>query len=231
MTVGGALSLQHIACSGNSCCAAGAQGGPTPPEPSLMVVDAVSGTPLCTANGVVQCNAPAAGACVVTCSDNAPQPCDQPQPGTYTMTVTVQTAAYKQGSVKFPVSIGACGLSPSSSAIAATLRLSPKCATTVTHDNGLGQRWTDCTPSGTYNEDEAVISCSYYPDANPHACGIAVTCDADAAVPTVAACSMDFGVGAEGPCDCWSFQGPGAGHVRASSLGCACASASDPTWH
>ena len=29
----------------------------------------------------------------------------------------------------------------------------------VTHSNGLGQTWQDCTPLGTYNEEEALKAC------------------------------------------------------------------------
>jgi hypothetical protein len=226
----------HVGCSNNPCCGGGENPGfvINPPSPSLVVLDVVSGAPLCTASGVVQCNQPlpSSGLCTVTCTDDAPSPCDQSQAGTYTMTATVTAPGYSTGKVTFPVFIGACGLTPGGDGgVSATVHLHADCATTVTHENGVGQQWTDCTAPYTYSQAEATAACEVSSANDGYDCPQLVSCRNDAgATGQVAVCSSTIDSRSVQACDCWTFEGPGAGHVHVSDAGCSCASASDPSW-
>ena len=234
VAVAGALAFSHVACRDNPCCPSGggANSHVLGPQagPSLVVRDAVSGAPLCAASGVVQCSGGPTGACTVTCTlEGAPQPCDQQQAGTYNMSVVVAAPGYKSGRVTIPITLAACGvLEPGDSGASTTLTLVPQCMHTTMHANGLGQSWTDCTPAHTYDQAQASTACDYYPQSISSNCATAFACgggDGQAAVCTIQ--SDNSGV----PCACWTYQGPGTGHVRASNTDCECASTSDPAWY
>src|ERR1700722_1317978 len=109
LAAGGALGASHIACSHNHCCGDPHSGVDLPPMPWFVVRDAVTDAPLCNATGLVQCNSQPAGVCTVTCTDNAPSPCDQEQAGTYSMAASVAAPGYSSGQVTFPILIGSCG--------------------------------------------------------------------------------------------------------------------------
>lgn len=86
----------------------------------------------------------------------------------------------------------------------------------IVHSNGVGQTWQDCAPLGTYDGSEAMAACA----ASGGSCQPA-NCAGGALLAICAPSGSD--------CTCWTFYGPGAGHVRAG-VGCACALASDPVW-
>lgn len=51
----------------------------------------------------------------------------------------------------------------------------PDACTPVTHDNGVGQRWVDCVPLGTYNETEARKACVAF-TGDPRQCSPSQGC-------------------------------------------------------
>jgi hypothetical protein len=89
----------------------------------------------------------------------------------------------------------------------------------VTHSNGLGQAFYDCTPLGTRNMAEATSACIAYTGKasecvnNPPTCTTGSVCSSGAAM-----------------CACWRYMGPPAGHVTNPAPACACPSGMDPTW-
>ena len=91
--------------------------------------------------------------------------------------------------------------------------------TVVTHSNGLGQAFYDCTPLGTRSIEEATAACVAYTGSasqcvnNPPACTTGSVCSSGAAL-----------------CACWRYMGPPAGHVNNPAAACVCASGMDPTW-
>jgi hypothetical protein len=91
--------------------------------------------------------------------------------------------------------------------------------TVVTHSNGLGQAFYDCTPLGTRTIEEATAACIAYTGSasqcvnNPPACTTGSVCSSGAAL-----------------CACWRYMGPPAGHVNNPVAACVCASGMDPTW-
>ena len=229
LTASATLGGVHIACKSNPCCGGGNNEISTPPpQPFLVVLDAVSGMPMCSASGVVQCNAdPRPGVCTATCTDNAPSPCDQDQAGTYSMTATVTAPGYAPGQVTFPINIGACGSPPiEDGGVSATVHLAPNCSMTTTHDNGVGQTWTDCTPSRTYTLAESVAACDSFPGSSDYCFSSDCPDDAGPYGGEFAVCTQQ-----SSPCQCWTFQGNGAGHVHVSEGGCVCASDADPAWY
>ncbi len=91
--------------------------------------------------------------------------------------------------------------------------------TVVTHSNGLGQAFHDCTSLGTRNVAEATAACIAYTGTasqcvnNPPACATGSVCSSGATM-----------------CACWRYMGPTAGHVTNPAAACACPSGMDPTW-
>jgi iron complex outermembrane receptor protein len=89
----------------------------------------------------------------------------------------------------------------------------------VTHSNGLGQAFYDCTPLGTRTLAEATAACIAYAGSaggcvnNPPACMTGSVCSSGATM-----------------CACWRYMGPTAGHVTNPAAACACPSGMDPTW-
>ena len=112
-----------------------------------------------------------------------------------------------------------------------TLRLASSCLMPSTHDDGLGEGWTDCTPTGTDSLAEATLACEAHGSLSSF-CATLVTCEADGdGGVALAVCSGAYTEGATyGSCACWTFQGPGAGHVESSPTGCFCATDDDPAW-
>ena len=82
-----------------------------------------------------------------------------------------------------------------------------ECGPCLSHANGLGQNFFDCTPLGTHNAAQAMEACVAY-TGNSLQCREA-TCGA-ATTPVV--CSSE----AATSCACWGFVGAGEGHVKDS---------------
>lgn len=94
------------------------------------------------------------------------------------------------------------------------------------HDDGIGQKWTDCAPPGSASE--AMQACLHAAQANggdPSSC-VAVDCDD-------AGASFDVcgDVGAGQGCACWGYSGLGAGHVMSTGTSaCTCATGANWPW-
>ena len=76
----------------------------------------------------------------------------------------------------------------------------------VTHDDGIGQTWQDCTPAGTYTRGEAEAAC--------RANGGSPCVQNDCSGSGQAVCDID--PRSPGYCSCWVYVGPLAGHVNNS---------------
>lgn len=76
----------------------------------------------------------------------------------------------------------------------------------VTHDNGLGQHWTDCAPLGTYDVTEATKACK--------ASGASV-CLFGACNGAMVCNSANYGT-------CWVYSGLSAGYVGTVTIGGTC---------
>lgn len=87
------------------------------------------------------------------------------------------------------------------------------------HTNGLGQRFYDCSPLGTYNQSQAMAACVAY-TGNPAECALGICGTTDSAV---AAVNLP-------DCPVWVYSGGAVGHVRSSS-GCFCPNFLDPSWN
>ena len=93
--------------------------------------------------------------------------------------------------------------------------------TLVTHDNGLGQTWTDCAPLGTYNETQAMKACK--------ASG-ATRCTNEGCVPgNVAVIGIDT-VDAR-TVGIWGYGGPTSWSFVCSGANCSGCPTSGPTWN
>lgn len=79
--------------------------------------------------------------------------------------------------------------------------------TIVTHENGLGQTWQDCTPLGTHDEDQAMKAC---------AASGATSC-----VRTGGCNGAAITANRAGQCGVWGYEGEASGLVRGSSS-CVC---------
>jgi hypothetical protein len=90
----------------------------------------------------------------------------------------------------------------------------------VVHLNGLGQTYTDCTPLGTYNADEAAKACAA---ADAGAC----------AENTILCANAPMECTSGNPCLCWTYGGTTAGRARTSGAAaiCQCPLAGDPFWN
>jgi len=180
---------------------------------TVTVVDAETGATLCNAGGV-QCGygyVGTDGVCNVQCT--------RPPGGDYT--VSVSAPGYQPGKTTVAGVAGTCGHDGTDATV--TLRLTPACNQLVTHDNGLGQQWTDCVSPYTYNGAEAQLACA----AAGLTCAV-VTCSLGDGGSEQTWCSANAGTS---PCDCWSVAGsPAAGHVHVSGAGCDCPSSDDPSW-
>jgi hypothetical protein len=73
--------------------------------------------------------------------------------------------------------------------------------TPVTHSNGLGQHWTDCTPLGTYTIDEAMAACEAYGKGT---CVAGNGACSDTVTPAVYSPSTYYA---------WAYSGTDAGQV------------------
>lgn len=78
----------------------------------------------------------------------------------------------------------------------------------VTHDNGLGQTWQDCVPSGTYDTSQAKKACEAWCDTN----GCAGACF------TASFCGVEYMTGQSGSgvstvMTGWAWKAPHAGNV------------------
>jgi cysteine-rich repeat protein len=82
----------------------------------------------------------------------------------------------------------------------------------VTHSNGLGQTWTDCTALGTYTQTQATAACTA-------STGSASSCSILPCANSQVVCSST---------SCWAYSGTGQGHV--STSGQACPISADPSW-
>ncbi len=141
-------------------------------------------------------------------------------------TISILASGYAPKTVTVNVASSTCG---PPAITTATVRLSRACETLTSHDDGLGETWSDCTPAHTYSRVESTAACSSHGPALT--CTQTVTCPLGNGAPTGnAVCDTSPTSGEEVACDCWTFQGAGAGHVRASTSGCECASDSDPSW-
>jgi hypothetical protein len=188
---------------------------------TVTVLDS-AGMPMCSATLSSSCGQYLCGGCGVFCVSG---------PGNCTFTATAPGFGTASTTLDLPSSRCAQPTSPT-----ATLKLSPTCGTPQQHDagvDGVGRKWTDCTPSSTWNSDEATAACTVY--AGGFATGTPLQCQP-------AACSGDDAGAASAicygppestsePCTCWAYAGPAAGHVHHSRSGCPCASTSDPAWY
>jgi hypothetical protein len=105
------------------------------------------------------------------------------------------------------------------------------------HSNGLGQKFFDCVPLGTYNIAQADEAANV---AIAPAGGVLwnVTCGA---APNVASavCKSVTGSGTSGACSCWTYAGTGTTAATVglayttTTAGCGCpnAGAGNPTWN
>ena len=147
------------------------------------------------------------------------------RPGSNNLTATAP--GYRTSSTTVDLTADSCGLIDFVSNV--TMQITPSCSTPTTHDNGLGQQWSDCTSAGTYTALEATTACETYPGS--YFTCLPTTCNDDAGVSgQEAVCTSSNSPGITGPCDCWAFSGTGAGHVSISDAGCVCATNTDPSW-
>jgi hypothetical protein len=92
--------------------------------------------------------------------------------------------------------------------------------TGVTHQNGVGQTWTDFTTQGTYNATEATAAAQAYIAAKG---GMAsqVICGTDGAIQVLTGTQSVI----------WTFTGQYAGHVAVSTPAQEyCPGGGDPLW-
>jgi hypothetical protein len=209
-----------VGCQSTGSC----PGGGAPPA-ILTVVDAHSGATIADASAVARNGAFSEQ--LTLCGSNY---ClGSAKAGTYQITVTAP--GYEQGHASLDVSVDSCNVVDSTQHL--SVKLLPACASLVMHVNGAGQQWSDCTPEQTYNQTQASAACMNLPYQGALTCSSIQCPDPDGGV-SFAVCSdvrtnepTDSGP----PCDCWTYQGPGAGHVRISNSGCQCGVGTDPTWY
>lgn len=93
----------------------------------------------------------------------------------------------------------------------------------TTHDDGLGQTYTDCNPlysaNNPWTETAALEACDAF-TGDPMTCTTGWKCNGGG----YSVCSSGQAV-----CDCWAYSGPFAGHVNAAGK-CDCVQQSDPGW-
>ena len=147
-------------------------------------------------------------------------------PGSWVLDVTAP--GYQGAQTTVTLAGNSCGLVEQVSYLA--VQLNAACANPSTHDNGLGQQWTDCTSLHTYSQAEATAACESSSQSSVYTCPNAVSCDTDAGSQE-AVCSGTLGGAPIGPCDCWAYGGPAVGHVHVSDAGCVCAAETDPSWN
>ena len=101
--------------------------------------------------------------------------------------------------------------------------------TLVTHTDGVGQTWQDCSLLGIHNMTEALAACR----ANGGTQCVANNCGDSG---SYAICDVD--PHSPGYCSCWVYSGPLAGHVD-NTAGCttavqatqaSCGSTASDTW-
>ena len=80
--------------------------------------------------------------------------------------------------------------------------------TSVTHADGVGQSWQDCTPLGTYTAEQAIRACAAY-TGDASKCEVATTCPDGTAV-------VDSGFTSY----VWEYEGPLVGRVFEGQAGC-----------
>jgi hypothetical protein len=100
--------------------------------------------------------------------------------------------------------------------------------TPVTHDNGLGQQWTDCVPLGTYNLAQALKACAAYCAVNsclPDAGGACINNPGEGAE-----CGNAEFVTAQFGDTVWQYAGSYAGYARPSTSA-TCPGPPLPTWN
>lgn len=93
----------------------------------------------------------------------------------------------------------------------------------VTHDNGLGQTWQDCTPTGTHTQDQAMQACTAYCATNACTCGQSNLCGSDPGV------TAQIGIGSPIVAIIWSTQGGNVVDVRNGNPSFTCTVAG--TWN
>jgi hypothetical protein len=98
---------------------------------------------------------------------------------------------------------------------------SPGCCGTACqsrHDDGLGQTFWDCTPSGTYNQTEAFAACAAF--------------TGNAALCSPGACNRSVCSTGAPTCACWTYSGSFSGRVTSSSTTyCMCNSSGAAIWN
>lgn len=103
----------------------------------------------------------------------------------------------------------------------------------VEHSDGLGQEWTDCTPAGTYDADEAEAACAAFAaaatDAGGH-CSTPETCSSSSALVVVYLYNNGNNCMAAWAIPGTDDAGAGIGHVTPPGVGCLCPTSSDPAW-
>lgn len=224
------LALFHLGCN-SSPCGDGSNGTGTIAEGvfDLTVIDEETHLPIC--NATVSCPS-----CLSSGETVHPDgSCEYGLSGYPGKTASVNVVAqgFANATIDIDLAAGACGTP--APAGTKTISLRPECGQTTVHTNGLGQRWPDCTPLGTYASSEAYVACRYYqPDWKVSAhCAIVGCTSEDAGVGT-AICTAAVPVSGLSPnrygaCVCWGYSGDAAGHVSQSD-GCECPSGADPLW-
>lgn len=83
----------------------------------------------------------------------------------------------------------------------------------VTHNDGTGQTWEDCTPLGTYSQEQAMKACEAWRAVNGGgACQIGTSAPCGDSLERVHVSANGFYMG-------WVWQGANAGDVAKSSSG------------
>jgi hypothetical protein len=91
----------------------------------------------------------------------------------------------------------------------------------VTHANGLGQMFSDCTPLNTFNQTQAFEACAAFS-------GDAGACKVDPGI----SCMGNVVCSTGAVCGCWVYDGSHPGrYCSAGTAACCCPGASGPMWN
>ncbi len=195
---------------------------------TLQVLDSASGSPLCDATVQVSCGSPPSAFLTATEVDG-----ECAYVFTYGSTATCRFVVTAPGYVPGQTSVAiqttnSCDGPESATNAKATVQLMPACGSPFSHDDGLGDSWSDCTAANTYNGEEATEACLSATLRTSAPCGPSSCADVDGG--RGAGLCASFSAPGQGACTCWSYSGAAAGHVRVSDGGCECPTSSDPSW-
>ncbi len=181
---------------------------------TVQVVDQATGDNACGASVTVICGSNHQS------TDGCSAQFDTRYTGTCDVYVTAPGFAPSHTSVA--VSTTSCSTSSQELDATDTVKLVAACDSTVVHDDGLGDKWVDCTPSSTFDAVEGNEACRASGVAYPFKCEYASCHAGDAGVGSMF-CSGPGG-------HCWCYSGPCAGYVLSPKVAMSCDIRGAPSW-